>query len=194
MKKQAFGLAVFGAVITLSVVNPVNAGQSSFMLTAGFTSQPIGHHWYCKQYSSDCRIKTRNVAAPELTRKRWNDLVEVNAFSNNTVTPVTDLEGYNIEEFWTYPTSFGDCEDYVLMKRHMLMERGWPASSLLITVVRQPNGEGHAVLTVRTDRGDYVLDNLDGRIRRWNKTPYTYLKRQSEHHSGKWISIKDTRI
>ncbi|MEM7069427.1 MAG: transglutaminase-like cysteine peptidase, partial [Pseudomonadota bacterium] len=101
--------------------------------------------------------------------------------------------GYNTEEFWTYPTNFGDCEDYVLMKRHMLMERGWPASSLLITVVRQPNGEGHAVLTVRTDRGDFILDNLETKVKPWNETPYTYLKRQAEDHSGRWIALKDFR-
>ena len=168
-------------------------GGSTHMKVAGRTSQPIGHYEYCSKYSSDCRIKTKNTKAPKLTRKRWEELVSVNAFSNNTIRPVTDFEAYNTEELWAYPTSYGDCEDYVLMKRHMLMQRGWPASSLLITVVRQPNGEGHAVLTVRTDRADYVLDNLDGRIKPWNETPYTYLKRQASHHSGHWVTIKDRR-
>ncbi len=51
-----------------------------------------------------------------------------------------------------------------------------PISDLLITVVRQMNGEGHAVLTVRTDRGDYVLDNLELRVKPWNETSYDYLK------------------
>lgn len=168
-------------------------GNAPHMETAGRTSQPIGHYEYCAKYSSDCRIKSRDVNPPKLTRKRWNDLVEVNAYSNNTIKPVTDYEAYKVEEVWSYPTSFGDCEDYVLMKRHMLMQRGWPASSLLITVVRQRNGEGHAVLTVRTDRADYVLDNLDGKVRQWNKTPYTFLKRQAEGHSGKWMKIRDKR-
>ena len=39
------------------------------------------------------------------------------------------------------------------------MLRGWPESKLLITVVRDENNEGHAVLTVRTDEGDFILDN-----------------------------------
>ncbi len=170
------------------------AGNTAHMQTIGLTSQPIGHYVYCKQYISDCKIRSQDTKAPELTRERWNDLVEVNAYSNNTIAPYTDLEIYNQEEVWAYPTSYGDCEDYVLMKRHLLMERGWPASSLLITVVLQPNGEGHAVLTVRTDRADYILDNLDERIKPWNETPYTYLKRQSETHSGKWIDIEDSRV
>ena len=193
MKFTAFRLGVLGFAASACLAQPALAEQNGFMLAAGYTSQPIGHHEYCQKYSSDCQIKTRNTKAPELTRKRWNDLVSVNAYSNNSVKPVTDQEAYNTEELWTYPTSYGDCEDYVLMKRHMLMQRGWPASSLLITVVRQPNGDGHAVLTVRTDRGDYILDNLDGKIRKWHETPYTYLKRQAENHSGRWIKIKDTR-
>jgi len=194
MNKNKKKLTLLAAAFSLmGTASSFSYDNSQFMRVAGYTSQPIGHHNYCKQYSSDCKIRTRNTQAPELTRAKWDDLVEVNTFSNNTIKPVTDLEAYNTEEFWTYPKSYGDCEDYVLMKRYMLMERGWPASSLLITVVRQPNGEGHAVLTVRTDRGDFILDNLDGRIRTWDATPYTYLKRQASNHSGKWIAINDTR-
>lgn len=55
------------------------------------------------------------------------------------------------------------------------------------------NGEGHAVLTVRTDRGDYVLDNLEPQIKPWNETSYDYLKRQSTHYTGAWVSITDDR-
>lgn len=177
----------------IGATQAVASDQRAFMKVAGYTSQPIGHYNYCRQYSRDCSIRTRNTKAPVLTRKKWKELVDVNAFSNNTISPVTDLEAYNQEELWVYPKSYGDCEDYVLMKRHMLMERGWPASSLLITVVRQPNGDGHAVLTVRTDKGDFILDNLDDRIRTWDATPYTYLKRQASNHSGRWTTIKDNR-
>jgi len=190
MKKAALILATFAGF----GVSYAFAGNNAQMQTVGLTSQPIGHYVYCKQYKSDCRIKTRNTSAPKLTKKRWNELVDVNAFSNNTVAPYTDFEIYNQEEVWAYPGSYGDCEDYVLMKRHMLMERGWPPSSLLITVVLQPNGEGHAVLTVRTSKGDYILDNLESKIKRWDQTPYTYLKRQSENHSGRWKDILDHKI
>ena len=60
-------------------------------------------------------------------------------------------------------------------------------------MVQQPNGEGHAVLTVRTDAGDYILDNLDERVLRWTDTPYRFLKRQAEANSGKWAGIADDR-
>jgi len=182
-----------GIAIALSSSASVASGNPTHMVTKGRTSQPIGHYNYCKQYRSDCQIRTRDTDAPTLTRERWKELVEINAYSNNTIAPYTDQEIYNTEEHWAYPTSYGDCEDYVLMKRHMLMQKGWPASSLLITVVRQPNGDGHAVLTVRTDKADYILDNLVGKVRPWNKTPYTYLKRQDTKHSGRWIEISDLR-
>jgi len=185
--------AMIATTLGMGVQSLQAAGQSSHMVTTGRTSQPIGHHLYCKEYSSDCNIRSKNVVPTKLTRKRWDDLVDVNTISNTTVTPVTDMEAYNTEEFWTYPKSYGDCEDYVLMKRHMLMQRGWPASSLLITVVLQPNGEGHAVLTVRTDKADYILDNLRNKILPWNQTEYTYIKRQSAKHSGRWSKINEYR-
>ncbi|MGO4836536.1 transglutaminase-like cysteine peptidase, partial [Rhizobiaceae sp. 2RAB30] len=107
--------------------------------------------------------------------------------------PRTDMEMWGREEFWSYPDGVGDCEDYVLEKRRELMKLGIPAGDLLITVVRQPNGDGHAVLTVRTGQGDYVLDNLESRVLAWSDTEYTYLKRQSERNSGTWITINDGR-
>ena len=184
---------IMAGVLSLFAIQGSQAADTAHMKLAGLTSQPIGHYNYCKKYASDCKINTHRTKAPKLTRERWNDLVEVNNYSNSTIAPVTDMEGFGVEELWSYPTSIGDCEDYVLMKRHMLMQRGWPASSLLITVVLQPNGEGHAVLTVRTDRADYILDNLNGKIKQWNETEYTYLKRQSAKYSGHWTKILDRK-
>ena len=79
----------------------------------------------------------------------------------------------------------------MLLKRRDLIRKGWPTGALLITVVRQRNGDGHAVLTVLTDRGDLVLDNLNPRVLVWNATNYEYVKRQSEYDSGQWVGIDD---
>jgi predicted transglutaminase-like cysteine proteinase len=104
------------------------------------------------------------------------------------------MEMWGKEEVWSYPTSgFGDCEDYVLEKRRRLMKAGMPAGDLLITVVRQPNGDGHAVLTVRTSLGEFILDNLEPKVLAWTDTEYTYLKRQSQTNSGVWVTINDGR-
>ena len=170
-----------------------NASKFDHMPTLGRTSQPIGHAMFCRELPQECAVRSRSTRAPVLTKARWNDLVSVNNHANNNVAPVTDQDYYGVEEHWTYPRSFGDCEDYVLLKRFMLLQRGWPESSLLITVVKQPNGDGHAVLTVRTDRADFVLDNLEGKVRKWSNTPYRFIKRQSVKHTGRWTSIKDKR-
>jgi predicted transglutaminase-like cysteine proteinase len=123
----------------------------------------------------------------------WDLVTAVNSSVNAQIRPRTDMEMWGQEEVWSFPTEFGDCEDYVIEKRRRLMGAGIPAGDVLITVLRQPNGDGHAVLTVRTTAGDYVLDNLDSRVRLWSSTEYTFLKRQSERDSGVWLSISDGR-
>ena len=93
------------------------------------------------------------------TPARLSELDAINRSVNREIEPATDLEIYGQTEYWTIPTHQGDCEDYALLKRKRLMARGWPASALLMTVVRDEKGEGHAVLTARTAQGDFILDN-----------------------------------
>ena len=69
------------------------------------------------------------------------------------------------------------------------MERGWPASALLITVVRDERGEGHAVLTARTMQGDFILDNKTDEIRVWHRTRYDFIMRQSYLNPRIWMSL-----
>jgi len=73
----------------------------------------------------------------------------------------------------------------------MLIQSGVPISDLLITVVLQDDGEGHAVLTVRTDQGDFILDSANRQVRRWDQTTYRYVKRQASDYTGHWVSILD---
>ena len=101
-------------------------------------------------------------------------------------------ERFRKDEVWAYPKGgVGDCEDYVLEKRRRLNQLGMSLADLLITVVRKPDGEGHAVLTVRTDKGDYILDNLTDKVRAWDETGYRFLKRQAVDNTGRWVSIRD---
>ena len=97
-------------------------------------------------------------------------VLAINENINQKIAPDTDQRIYGVPELWVYPRTVGDCEDYVLLKRQTLIEQGFSASNLLITVVLQPNGEGHAVLTVRTDYGDYILDNMRSDVRLWSET------------------------
>jgi len=163
------------------------------MKTGARTTQPVGHFEFCQDRPGECRVKSPKRAPVALTRRLWSEIIAVNDGVNAEVAPKTDMEMWGREEVWSYPSGQGDCEDYALEKRRRLMALGVPAGDLLMTVVRQPNGDGHAVLTVRTSLGDFVLDNLEGRVAAWEDTPYTYLKRQSERNSGVWVKITDDR-
>ncbi len=184
-------LAAFGVCVFMAVPAAFAAGNGSMSVGAR-TSQPIGHYEFCKDMPDECGA-TAAVRPVQLTPARWNELVTVNSRVNARIKPVPDLEIWGRAEVWSFPDGVGDCEDYVLLKRRLLIHYGWPASSLLITVVRQVNGDGHAVLTARTDRGDYVLDNLETSVALWTHTPYQFVKRVSETDAGQWVSISDDR-
>lgn len=180
------------AVLISIAFGPAAGAAPATMSVAGPTNQPIGHYEFCKQNADECTAMEADRPLV-LTEKSWKQILEINYRVNSSVEPMTDDEIYGVEERWSYPGSAGDCEDYVLLKRKLLMEVGFSASDLLITVVLQPNGEGHAVLTVRTDRGDLVLDNMRDKVLLWSETEYRFLKRQSERHAGRWVKLEDGR-
>ncbi|MEO9297409.1 transglutaminase-like cysteine peptidase [Devosia alba] len=195
---QGLGSALLGAIVALALlVTPtvaIDTTNVAFVQThAGTTSIPIGHAEFCQSRPDECRPNAQIVPSIALTETLWLQLLHVNAQVNATVVPVTDQDLYQVTEFWTYPNGYGDCEDYVLAKRRELINAGWPASTLLIAVVKQANGEGHAVLMARTDRGDLVLDNQVGSIDLWSATPYQFIKRQSQANAGQWVDMIDNR-
>lgn len=181
--KGLLAAAVFGFATT-AFAAPAN------MITLGKTNPPIGHYEFCKANSSKCG-PTDDNGPMQLTEAKWKTLLKVNYNTNSAIEPLTDQEIFGVEERWVYPKNVGDCEDYVLLKQKMLVERGFAPSDLLITVVLQPNGDGHAVLVVRTDRGDFVLDNMRNKVLLWSETEYTFLKRQSSRNAAQWVKIED---
>lgn len=186
-------LATIAFALSLSATSAGAASANALpMPVMGGTSQPVGHYEFCQRYPDQC-MKNARVSVISLSRTAWSEMVKINASVNASIFPRTDLEMHGVAENWSYPTTEGDCEDYALLKQYMLERAGFPKSALLITVVRQPSGDGHAVLTVRTDRGDFVLDNLEDRVLDWKETEYRFLKRQSEKNAAKWVSIADDR-
>lgn len=190
IRQFCFGVTVFAGLAGHAVA----AESVPAMQTRGLTSPPIGFVQFCRKSLSDCVGMSSGNARVAMTRARWDELVQINSNVNRTIEPVTDEELYGVQENWTYPAGGkGDCEDYVLQKRKMLVARGWPVTSLLITVVRDTKNEGHAVLTVVTDRGDFVLDNQNPQVLPWDQTEYRYIKRQSATDVSRWESIEDHR-
>jgi predicted transglutaminase-like cysteine proteinase len=183
-------IAVLGLVAV--AWNVTDAVASASMVTGGLTSQPIGHYDFCKLHPSECNIHPTDLRPLKVSKAAWNEIVKINDTVNRDVKPMSDIDHYGKDEVWAYPDDgFGDCEDYVLEKRRELMRKGISLSDLLITVVKKKDGEGHAVLTVRTNRGDYILDNLTNEVRPWTSTPYRYLKRQAIDNTGRWVTVRE---
>jgi predicted transglutaminase-like cysteine proteinase len=186
------------AVILVSTLVPVSAAvpapvPMASMITGAVTSQPIGHYDFCQRLPAECDIKSRSAPAPRISERGWDLVHKINQDVNARYIAKTDIEAYGREEFWAYPVNFADCEDYALEKRKELADLGIALSDLLLTVVRKPDGEGHAVLTLRTADGDFILDNLENEVKPWYATPYTFLKRQATFNTGRWVTIENGR-
>lgn len=192
--KLAAALVVLLGFTTSLAAASIDLSNPAFAPVTGPTTVPIGHAQFCKTYVGECGANVQVVEVEELDEARWQQLVSVNNSVNSSIVPMTDQDFYQVSEFWTYPIGFGDCEDFALEKRRELVANGWSPSALMLTVVRDTNGNGHAVLMVRTDRGDLVLDNQDGAIKVWADTPYQFLKRQSQANTAEWVAIEDSRM
>ncbi|MFM9937956.1 MAG: transglutaminase-like cysteine peptidase [Hyphomicrobiaceae bacterium] len=162
---------------------------SPYMRIFGSTLPPYGFVRFCESYPAECVAGRADEARMQAGAARMSELDAINRHVNRTIIATSDLELYGETERWVIPKTHGDCEDYALLKRQLLMARGWPASALLMTVVRDEKGEGHAVLTARTAQGDFILDNKVDDIKAWHKVPYAYVMRQSYIDPRVWVSL-----
>ena len=190
--------AVLIAALAASAIGtlPAVAGPERLarVLVSDVTRTPAGWAEFCARQPSDCAGTATALRELALSPEGWEDLVRVNKWAKHTIKPLTDLEHWGVVERWSYPDDgYGDCEDYVLLKRRLLIQSGWPRAALLITVVRDKKEKGHAVLTVVTDQGDFILDNQNEDILLWSKTGYRFVKRQSQSNPNVWVSLGDLR-
>ena len=120
---------------------------------------PLGHTQFCARYPRDCdRTSSRNIASIPFG-ERWPQLNFINEVINAVIAPKPGDPA--IDSDWLIGPAEGNCNDYAVTKRHLLLEAGWPASALLLAeVVRVTTGEHHLILVVRGTNSDFVLDNL----------------------------------
>jgi predicted transglutaminase-like cysteine proteinase len=157
---------------------------------AGGETRPI-QAWlkFCEQHLAECAIDDREPVTVRLTRQVWQELVAVNTKVNATIAPLTDEAHWGMPDIWDFADDgYGDCEDYQLRKRQLLVDAGLPRRALRMTVVIDEKGEGHAVLMARTDRGDFILDNKIQGVLPWHQTGYIFIKRESQY-GPTWISL-----
>ena len=196
MKRGVVGVVGWVGLLALAgpaLANPASPrGQdyaSPFMRVFGLTQPPYAFVGFCERNPRECARGPQEDQRFYASPARMKELDAVNRAINHEIEPSTDIDLYGMTDYWTMPSTKGDCEDYVLLKRKRLMELGWPASALLITVVRDERGEGHAVLTARTMQGDYVLDNKTDEIKLWHRTRYEFVMRQSYLNPRVWMTL-----
>jgi predicted transglutaminase-like cysteine proteinase len=183
------GLAGAGLVM-VNATSFASPDVASYAPTGAETSVPYGWVDFCQRYRAECQDDERAPRDIVLNAPTYWKISRINAWVNKTIAPVADQDHWGAVDRWDYPTDGrGDCEDYALLKRQMLIEAGLPREALLLTVVKEKNGDGHSVLTIRTDRGDYVLDNLTDQVKAWTSAPYRFVKRQSQSNQNIWVAI-----
>lgn len=183
----AIGFGAAGAAQAQSA--PGIPVASAPAVASGEARAPYAWVDFCKRMPSECRLDTREPERVELNAKTWKAIVAINGKVNREIEPVTDEDHWGVVDRWDIPTDGkGDCEDYVLLKRKRLAEAGLPRRAMLVTVVIDEENAGHAVLMIRTDKGDFVLDNKRNAILPWSQTGYVYVKRESQYQTG-WTSL-----
>ena len=157
----------------------------------GPAKPPSGYIGFCQRFLDQCIASEDAPREVHMTEALWHTLSEVNIALNEAIMAEGDASHYGTEEYWTIPTDgYGDCEDYVLAKRQVLIHLGLPEPALRIAVVITPRLVRHAVLTVVTDEGNFVLDNLRDDILPWDGTDYVFIKRQDPASVSGWVSLR----
>jgi predicted transglutaminase-like cysteine proteinase len=187
------------AFLGLSILFSGYAAQAQTLAALPTASNPIismgaakplqGWSKFCERYASECAVNPKEAEVIELTPQVWKTIVSVNQRVNSTIKAVTDQDHFGVVDTWGFPDDGrGDCEDFQLLKRRILAESGLPRRAMRMTVVIDELGEGHAVLVIRTNQGDYVLDNKVSAVLPWHRTGYVYIKRESQDTVG-WVSL-----
>ncbi len=193
MATQAYPSSFNSYAIAFEATQPRSPamGTATAAAVGGKTSIPYGWVDFCGRRPDQCEVQALPAVDLKLTPRTWATLDRINRVVNGYIVPESNLDHWGtIQDHWDYPVDGkGDCKIYALFKRKLLLDAGFPRQALLMTVVYDLHGEGHAILTVKTDKGDFILDNLVDNIRSWDATGYYFLKRQSQQDPNIWVSI-----
>ena len=190
-----FGLVLITFILGSVVVEAPTEARSfhaSYIAVGHPTSVPFGWVDFCGRYRQECDEPALPALDINLNANTFAMIDRVNHMVNEAVKPITDPDHWDVVDQWDYPVDgYGDCEDYALLKRKILIDMGFPRQALLMTVVKDKQQEGHAILTMKTNHGEYVLDNLNPEILAWEDTGYHFVKRQSQEDPNVWLQLGD---
>ncbi len=175
-----------GAILAIANIATAAASPSAVaMREGGYALAPFSFVKFCLDYPAECP-KSAGPSRIRLTNGRMAELASVNRAVNNSIRPTPDTSTLR---YWKLNVNAGDCNTFAVQKRHELIRRGWPSAALALTVAKTAWGEGHLVVTVRTDQGDLVLDNLRPNIVSWQRAGYDWVMRQSEINPQYWVDL-----
>jgi predicted transglutaminase-like cysteine proteinase len=187
--KVTFMRTLQGLTALLSVAVAFSgANAASFIPDGSKTSKPFGHVAFCRANPKECS-RTKASAPDVITTARWGLMQKINTAVNRQIKPVTDQQSTGSADNWSASVKSGDCEDYALSKRQKLIQAGFKSANLRLAMVRIQSGVAHLVLVVRTEKGDFILDNLNSVIKPWNQTGYRMVKIQAIGGGSEWIKI-----
>jgi len=153
-------------------------------------SAPPGFVSFCYRFADQCAASANDATVVHLDVASEAVLDRVNRKVNHAISPEDDQKHYGRAEYWDIPTDgFGNSKDYALTKRRDLINAGLSERALRIAIVITPGNYRNAVLTVVTDRGDLVLDNLTDEIKPWTDTGYQWIARQDGGGELGWVTL-----
>ncbi|MFC4172458.1 transglutaminase-like cysteine peptidase [Microvirga sp. GCM10011540] len=196
LSRSTFRFAAVSLALTLTAAaqaqtqtGTILPGVSQPVARVGAAKPIMGWIRFCQENPAECTVDLSEPATIELTAKDWQTLNRVNQQVNAAIKANTDKDHWGVEDIWDFAEDgYGDCEDYQLLKRRHLVEAGFPRRALRMSVVIDEEGAGHAVMMVRTSRGDLILDNKRNAILPWHKTGDVYIKREGDEGSA-WASL-----
>ncbi|WP_246725352.1 transglutaminase-like cysteine peptidase [Beijerinckia sp. L45] len=164
---------------------------ATYAAVGDVTRTPYGWVDFCGRRPNECRVPILEAVDLDLTAKTFKILDRVNRSVNAMIEPVSNMDHWGtMLDHWDYPVDGkGDCKIYALEKRRELLALGFPRQALLMTIVRDLEGAGHTILTVKTDKGEIILDNMVDEIRGWEETGYKFVKRQAQTDPNVWVSV-----
>jgi predicted transglutaminase-like cysteine proteinase len=170
--------------------SPFASGQAA-LRSAGKAGPTPAWIKFCERLPQECAVDLAEPHMIPLDQQIWDTIVQINEQVNRAILSVTDQDRWGVVDRWDYPDDgLGDCEDIQLLKRKLLIEVGLPRRALRMTVAIDEQGAGHAVLMVRTDFGDFILDNKKDAVLSWQETGYGYVKREGSD-SLDWVWLGD---
>jgi predicted transglutaminase-like cysteine proteinase len=181
--------AIFIAWSSVAEAGPLP--RASYASIGEATSVPYGWKDFCQREKAECLEPVLPALDINLTSATFAKLDRINRMVNQTIEPISNFDHWGtMLDHWDYPLDGkGDCKVYALYKRKLLIDMGFPRQALLMTIVRDLQDEGHTILTVKTNRGEFVLDNLSDEIRPWDATGYRFIKRQSQADPNVWVAL-----